>query len=135
MEPGLWQALVQFGQAFGELIVQLAALGAHWILLIVWVAWWLLGVNWQRAWPALRHGGWAPVALLTLIVAVVWSRIQPVDAEFPIPNFVWQLGYMLVLVAFALFCGWLQGVLRWAPPEISLEPPAHGGNHGHAAHH
>ena len=75
------------------------------------------------------------MALLTLIVAVVWSRIQQVDAEFPIPNFVWQLGYMLVLVAFALFCGWLQGVLRWAPPEISLEPPAHGGNHGHAAHH
>ena len=51
MEPGLWQALVQFGQALGQLIVQLAALGAHWILLIVWVAWWLLGVNWQRTWP------------------------------------------------------------------------------------
>jgi hypothetical protein len=33
----------------------------------------------------------------------------------------------------ALFCGWLQGVLRSAPPEINVEMPA-GGHEGHDHH-
>jgi hypothetical protein len=133
----LWQTLVQLGNVLTQLFVQLLALGAHWILLIIWVVWWLLGVNWQRAWPALRHGGWAPVILLVLIVSLVWSRLQPVGCDClgftTIPNFWWQLGYMSMLVGIALFCGWLQGVLHWAPAETSLEPPAptHGSDHRH----
>ena len=136
----LLQTLGQLGTVLVQLVMQLLELGAHWILLIIWVAWWLLGVNWQKAWPALRQGGWAPVVLLTLIASLVWSRLQPVSCDclsfVEIPNFWWQLGYMAMLVALALFCGWLQGVLHWTPPEISLEPPAAAhGDHGHAAHH
>jgi hypothetical protein len=34
-----------------------------------------------------------------------------------------------------LFCGWLQGVLGWTPPEIELEPPAAPvGHHDHGHH-
>ena len=137
MDPTLWQTLGQLVTVLSQLVAQLAALGVHWLLLIVWVAWWLLGVNWQRAWPALRSGGWAPVVLLTLVVALAWSRIQPVGCDClgftTIPNFWWQLGYMSMLVGLALFCGWLQGLLNWAPPEIDFEPPAHApaGDHGH----
>ena len=37
----------------GRLGYELVALGWRYILLIVWVAWWLWGVNWKRTWPVL----------------------------------------------------------------------------------
>jgi hypothetical protein len=133
----LLQTLEQLIAVLGQLLVQLLALGTHWLLLILWVAWWLLATNWQRAWPTLRSGGWAPSILLMLIAALTWSRLQPAPCDciggIVIPNFWWQLGYVVMLGAVALLCGWLQGVLRWTPPAISFEPPAHG--HGDAAHH
>jgi hypothetical protein len=141
MEPSLLQTLGQLFVVLGQLAVQLVALGAHWLLLIVWLAWWLLAVDWRKAWPILGHGGWAPLALSTVIVALAWSRLQPVPCDclgfLTIPNFWWQLGYVAMLVVIALFCGWIQGLLNWAPPEINLEPPvhAHADAHGHAAHH
>jgi hypothetical protein len=140
IEPSLLQPLEQLVTILGQLLVQLLSLGTHWLLLILWVAWWLLATNWNKAWPALRAGGWAPLILLMLVAALAWSRLQPVACDclgsLVIPNFWWQLGYLAMLVAVALFCGWLQGILRWAPPEVSLDAPAHGhGNAGHAAHH
>jgi hypothetical protein len=144
MDPSLWQSLVALGQtcvvlaaALIALLVQLLALAAHWVLLIVWVAWWLRAVNWQKVWPVLRSGGWAPLVLLMLVVALAWSCLQPVPSDSLLPNFWWQFGYVILLVAVALFCGWLQGVLDWAPAELSLEPPAlgHDNGHGHATHH
>jgi hypothetical protein len=130
----------------GELIVNLArlaselfALAWHYILFIVWVAWWLWGVNWNRTWPFLRQGAWAPLVLLTIVSALVWSRIAPGPRDclalITVPNFWWQLGYVGMLVAIALFCGWLQGVLQWAPAEVDLEPPAHAHDHDHADDH
>jgi hypothetical protein len=140
MDPSLWQTLVELVTLLGQLAVQLFALGMHWILLIMWIAWWLLGVSWRKAWPALGNGGWAPLVLLVLVVSLVWSRLQPGSCDcigVVVPNFWWQLGYVAMLVAVALFCGWLQGVLHWQPAEINLDPPvhAHGDGHGHAAHH
>jgi len=131
-------------QTLGELLATLLRLGSElfalaWqhILIIVWVVWWLWGVNWKRAWPFLAQGAWAPLVLLTLVAALVWSRLAPQSHALPggitIPNFWWQLGYVAWLVAIALFCGWLQGVFQWTPVEMSLEPPAHG-PHGHDDH-
>jgi hypothetical protein len=140
MEPNLWQTLGQLFTVLGQLVVQLVALGAHWILLIVWLTWWLYGVNWRKLWPVLANGGWAPLVLLVLMVSLVWSRLQTSSTGFigvSLPNFWWQLGYLAVLTGIALFCGWLQGVMHWEPAEINLEPPAHGhaDDHARAAHH
>jgi hypothetical protein len=138
---GIWQALIELFAAVALLVAQLGALATHFALLIVWVVWWLFAVNWKKAWPALGSGGWAPVILLMLIGAFTWSRLQQTRCDclsiIVIPNFWWQLGYVSMLVALALFCGWLQGVLRWTPPEINFEPPVHehADAHGHAAHH
>src|SRR5947209_14618354 len=107
MEP-LLQTLGELFTVLGQLIVQLIALAGHWLLLIVWLAWWLLGVDWRKLWPVLANGGWAPLVLLVLMVSLVWSRLQPVPCDcigVPIPNFWWQLGYMALLTAVALFCG------------------------------
>lgn len=104
----------------------------------LWVAWWLWAVNWKKLWPVLALGGWLPAVLLFLMSAVVWSRVDPVSCSclgfFVLPNFVWQLGCVSALAAVALFCGWLQGLLRCGPAEVSVEPPAAAPD-GHGHHH
>jgi len=128
----------------GMLAIELAALGWHYILLIVWVVWWMWGVNWNRAWTFLGQGAWAPLVLLMVAVALVWSKLAPSRVEIAglvsVPNFWWQLGYVGLLIALIFFCGWLQAVFHWVPADVNLDPPAHGHehNHGtgkHAAHH
>ena len=77
--------------------------------------------------------------LLTFLSALAWSRVFPRSlsvAGFTITNFWWHLGASIALVLVALFCGWLQGRLGWAPGEVSFDPPATDhGHHGHHAHH
>jgi hypothetical protein len=91
-------------------------------------------VNWKKTWSVLAQGAWAPVVLLMVVGALVWSQISPTTAG---PNFWWQLGWVSVLAAVTLFCGWLQGVFGWTPAEINLDPPAagHGHDHGHGHGH
>jgi hypothetical protein len=130
------QTSIQLIVALWELLLAIGALAGRHLLLIAWVAWWLGAVNWKRAWAVLAYGGWAPVVLLTLITAAVWAALAPSTANvldlFPVGNFWWQLGAVTGVVLLALFCGWLQGVLGWTPPVISLEPPAAAAApHGH----
>ncbi len=122
--------LSALASTLGQLLLMLGeALLAH-VLIIVWVAWWLFGVNWSKTWPVLARGAWVPVVLLVIVIAMVWSKLAPREEA----SFWYQLAELSVLVAIALFCGWLQGVLGWTPAEINLEPPAASG-HGHGHHH
>lgn len=129
----LWKLII----TLGELGVQLVQLGLSWSLLLAWIAWWLWGVNWEKAWPALRQGGWAPLVLIMFVAAFAWSRIAPGPCDclgfMKVPNFYWQLGAVSLLVAVTLLCGWLQSYLGWTPAEINLDPPApaHDDHHGH----
>ena len=133
----LWnliQQLWSFLQALWAILVPL-------LPVLLWAAFWMFAVDWRKLWPVLRAGAWAPCVLLGLIVALVWSRIAPIDCPYPglatIPNFWWQLGSVGLLAGITLFAGWLQGQMSYAPPEIAVEPPAdHGhGDHGHHGHH
>ena len=129
----LWQLIL----VLLSLARELAALALSWALLIAWVAWWLWGVNWKRAWAALREGAWAPLVLLMILVALAWSRISPGELHFlgllTIPNFCAQLLMVSFWVGVAFFCGWLQGAFAWEPAEINFDAPAagHGGHHAH----
>lgn len=131
----LWQAIVHLILVLLNLLVQFAVHGS---LLLAWVAWWLAGVNWKKAWHVLAVGGWAPLVLLSLLSAGAWSQIAPGEYSglgfVTVPNYWWQLGGVGILVASALFCGWLQGVLGIQPIEVNFDPPAHADHHGHAAH-
>jgi hypothetical protein len=134
-DPTILDTLVLLVQTFGTLVVQLAALGFHWVLWIVWAAWCLWAVNWKKTRHFLAAGAWAPAILLVILVALVWSRIDA-DAWLGLPNFWWQLGYVSLLAGLAMFCGWVQSVMHWTPHDINLEPPAHGHGHDHGhAHH
>ena len=133
------QTLTQLVITLGTLIVEIGALALRHALLITWVAWWLCGVNWTKAWDALARGGWVVVVLLTILSALAWSAIAPSNYVlfdlFLVPNFWWQLVAVMLIVLLTLFCGWLQGVFGWAPAEIDLEPPAPApADHGHGHH-
>jgi hypothetical protein len=107
------------------------------LLAAVWCAVWLWAVNWNKFWPVLAQGAWVPFLLLAIIAAVVWAQLQPCHCEIPgfltLANGWWQCSFVGMLLAVALFCGWLQGYFGWMPQEIDLEPPAieHGHGHGH----
>jgi hypothetical protein len=130
---------------FLEIILQLLALLAQVAVLllpvlplILWCVWWLLCVNWKKAWPILAAGGWVPIILLVLMSSLVWSRLYPTCdcLGFPLPVFLWQLVSVTILVLLALFCGWVQGRLGWTPAEVHFDPPPpEHGHHGHGGHH
>ena len=94
----LWQLVLN---AF-DLVVAVLQLGLRWWLLLAWFGWWTFAVDWRRAWAYLGQGGWAPLVLIMLIGAFVWSRIEPAPYSFPgfmtVPNFWWQLGGVGLLV-------------------------------------
>jgi hypothetical protein len=126
-----WQLPVWL-QEVGRTALALVPVG----LFVVWCLW---GVNWRRAWPVLADGGWAPLVLIALMAAFVWSRVWPSTAIvvglIPVPNVLWQLEAVGMLVGVALFCGWVQTRLGWFHAEIDLDPPAHGPDPHHAAAH
>jgi hypothetical protein len=132
------ETLVQLVVVLGALLRELLSLLMNNALVLVWLAWWLGGANWKKVWPALGSGGWAVVVLLWVVSALVWSRLDPKACDcltfVTVPNFLWQLGAVGLLIASALFCGWLQGVFHWTPPEMELEPtPVH--DHAHEVGH
>lgn|SRR5262245_33875541 len=110
---------------------------------VLWGAFWLLCVNWKRAWPVLAEGAWVGVVLIGLVSALVWSKLEPRSCDclrfVTLPNFAWQLGSVAALIGVALFCGWLQGLIRYDPVEVNVEMPTggheddhrHGHDHGH----
>ena len=121
-----------------DCLIQIIAVLKILVPVVLWMLFWLGAVNWQKTWPVLRIGGWAPVVLLILVSAGVWSRLAQAPCTclklVTIPNFVWQLGAVSTLAALALFCGWLQGYMGWTPTEYAVEPPAgddHDHGHGH----
>jgi len=99
----------------------------------------LWGINWQRMRPALRAGAWVPLTLLLVLVALAWSQIAPrrlpVFGILSAPNFWWQLCYVAILAGIGVFAGWVQDRYGWVPPEIAVEPPAHGHGHSHSHDH
>lgn len=129
----LVQSLWELATVLGNIGRELLELATNHALAIIWIAWWLWGVNWKKAWSVLGQGGWAPLVLLSILTAIVWSAIAPGGCpSCGLPNFWYQLLYVAGLVGVAFLCGWLQGVFGWAPAEIDLDPPAHG--HGHGGH-
>jgi hypothetical protein len=130
----VWRLIVDVA-GLGE---QLLLLAVQWSLLIAWVAWWLCGVNWRKAWPMLARGGWVPLVLIMFVSAHVWSHLEPRSFSLGftiIPNFWWQLIATGILMSLTLLCGWMQGMLHLEPEDVNLEPPAHTDVHVHALGH
>ena len=122
----LWQLVL----AGGQLLVETFSLALQWLPLIAWVAWWTFGVNWRKTREALKQGAWAPLVLLMLLVALVWSQLAPSSWSWQtitLPNFWWQLGVVTIIVGLTFLCGAVQDAAGWTPPEINLDPPTDSG--------
>lgn len=115
-----------------------------WLLALLpgglWCAWWLWAVSWKRVWPVLARGGWVGVLLLIFLASLAWSSLFPrplwITPVVALSNFWWQLGAAGGLTLAALFCGWVQEQLGWAPGSVTFDPPvthSHGHGHDHAA--
>lgn len=106
---------------------------------VLWMVWWLFGVNWHKAWPMLADGGWVPAVLLAVVASFAWATIDSRPCNclgfMTVSNGWWQLGYVSTLAALALVCGWLQGYFAWTPAEISVEPPPVSHEHHDAPSH
>ena len=104
-----YQALLQLGTDMLRVLLGLVQVLLTILPLVLWVVFWLLAVNWQKTWPVLAQGAWAPVVLLMLMAALVWSRLQPGPCNclgfMTVPNFWWQLGDVTLIVGVALLCG------------------------------
>src|SRR5438552_3738978 len=103
----LWQTLLQLVELLVKLLGELVQLALNWSLLIAWIAWWLWGVNWKKAWTVLAEGAWVPVGVLLVAAALAWSQMAPSDCTclgfVTVPNFWWQLGGVGLLAAVTLF--------------------------------
>ena len=113
----LLNILSSLATVLGDLVLWIGRFVMAHLLIILWIGWWLFAVNWYKVWRFLARGAWVPLLLLMIVAAFVASQMLPTG------NFWRQLGEVAVLVAVALFCGWLQGVFGWAPADVDLEPP------------
>jgi hypothetical protein len=135
----LYQTLGDLVQILIRLVVEILHLGMIWSPVIFWIAWWTFAVNWTKACRVLKDGAWAPLVLLWLMIAGVWSQVNPtvlvLGPNLALANFWWQLLAVGLAIGSALFCGWLQMHYGWTPTEISVEPPAHAPDAAHGQGH
>jgi hypothetical protein len=96
------------------------------VLLAIACCW---AIDWRRAWRVLAAGGWAPLVLIAIMAAAVWTFLWPtpvlVLGSFTVANGVWQFGAVGLFVGLMLFCGWLQSRTDYAPPEFNFDEPVH----------
>lgn len=136
----LWQSFVTlFLALIGVLNSLVLAISANWEL-VAWVAFWTLVVRWPDVREQLRKGAWAAAFLLYFIAALTWGLCsEPYYIYFP--SILEKFFIAGLWVALAFFCGWVQDLFLWTPPEVEIVGPpegpavahAHGG-HGHDDH-
>lgn len=129
-----------------NVIVSLLGLMLPWTPLIMWVAFWLLAVNWVKLREIMIQGGWIGVVLLGLMMIVVWGVVAPPAMGthhlfgLNVSNFVGKAVYVTALLTIMFLCGSVQlsgacGNLAQFPEDEPEDHHAHGhGDDGHGGH-
>lgn len=124
-------ALAEMTPGFHRVLLNLLPAG----ILAIWC---LFAVNWRKAWPVLAAGGWAPLVLIGIMGAAVWSVVVPQSLHIPqigvVPSGIWHFLAAGMLVGLVLFCGWVQSRWGYSPEEFNLDEPAHHHHHDHGHH-
>ena len=105
----LFYSLVDIVVALGELILP-------WSALILFIAYWLLCVNWVSLRSILLRGGWVGLVLIGLVMVLVWGSIAPPMTDtgthnilgLQLSNFVGKTVYVTMLFCIILLCGSVQ---------------------------
>lgn len=129
-----------------NVIVSLLGLMLPWTPLIMWVAFWLLAVNWVKLREIMIQGGWIGVVLLGVMMIVVWGVVAPPPTGthhlfgLNVSNFVGKAVYVTALLTIMFLCGSVQlsgacGNLAQFPEDLPEDDHAHGhDDHGHDSH-
>lgn len=125
--------------AVWNLLFELVSLVLPWSALLLWVAFWLLAVNWVKFFQVFLKGGWTGVVFIYLMMIMIWGLIAPPDGgvhtifHLELSNFVGKTVYTTALFCIAGICGSVQmagSVDRWTCFKEDEEPEA-GHAHGH----
>lgn len=140
----LFSSLVDVLWSLLNVVVNLVRVIVPWLPLLAWIGFWTFAVNWAKAFPILRRGGFIGVLLLMFVSVLVWGSVAPpVGGEhvmfgLSVSNYVGKFIYVTMLTCIALLCGSAQlsgafGTLCDFPEELADDHHGHGG-HGHGNH-
>lgn len=78
--------------------------------LLAWLAFWYFAVDWSRLGPAIRRGGWVPVAMLAVLAAsiaatIVRDRDPRTIGPLSVSPTAEVIGWTLILVAGVFYAG------------------------------
>ena len=127
-----------------EVVVNLVRLILPWLPLLAWIGFWTFAVNWSKAFPILRRGGFVGVLMLMFVAVLVWgAAAPPVDGKhfmlgLKVSNYAGKFIYVTMLTCIAMLCGSAQlsgafGRLCQFPEEPAEDDHGDGG-HGEGGH-
>jgi len=83
-----------------------------WLPLMAWIAFWMLAVNWVKAWDIIwRRGGIIGVVLLMVVAMMVWAAVAPPASGYhnilglTVSNNVGKFVFVTTLTCIAFLCG------------------------------
>ena len=141
----LFSSLVNVLWSLLDVVVNLLRVILPWLPLLGWVGFWIFAVNWAKAFPILRRGGFIGVVLLMFVAVLVWAAVAPPDngkhlmLGLSVDNPSGKFIYVTMLTCIALLCGSAQlsgsfGRLGEFPEEPAADDDVHAHNdqgHGH----
>lgn len=119
-----------------NVVEALVAMVLPWTPLIVWVAFWMLAVNWVTFRDVLLKGGWVALFLIGFCMILIWGLIAPpVDGYhylfgLKLSNFVGKTVYTTTLFCIMFLCGSVQlsgavdRLIRFDEPEAGEDSAA-----------
>lgn len=145
----LLNALWQLFTALGSLLLALAHTAVPWLPLIVWIAFWLLAVNWPKLYATIERDkvssvmplGIVGILLIGFMAILTWGVIAPPDTGsydifgLHLSNFVGKTVYVTGLFVIAAMCGSVQLSGLVSPWCLLDEPVVEEHDHGHDDHH
>jgi len=140
----LFSSLINVLWSLLAVVVNLVRVILPWLPLLAWVGFWTFAVNWAKAFPILRRGGFIGILLLMFVTVIVWGAVAPpVNGKhlmlgLSVSNYAGKFIYVTMLTCIALLCGSAQlsgafGRLSEFPEEPAEDDHVHNG-HGHDDH-
>ena len=138
----LFSSLINVLWSLLDVVVNLVRVILPWLPLLAWVGFWTFAVNWAKAFPILRRGGFIGILLLMFVTVIVWGAVAPpVNGKhlmlgLSVSNYAGKFIYVTMLTCIALLCGSAQlsgafGRLGEFPEEPAEDDHGH---HGHSDH-
>ena len=139
----LFSSLVNLLWSVQDVVVNLVRVTLPWLPLLGWLGFWTFAVNWAKAFPILRRGGFIGILLLMFVAVLVWAAVAPPEngrhlmLGLSVSNHTGKLIYVTMLTCIALLCGSAQlsgtfGRLGEFPEESVDDDHGHAHNdHGH----